>query len=134
MPRKKPTASFGDIQPIMKQAVNSEGVRYRVRTYGDAINFRQRCYSYRSRLRDKAADRMGEIPGMEVSIPEDSIHIQIVDMKGRNWSAKAPPKGDKKFPFDVLLTHKEITGELLTLKGEPLLFDEDEPTVEDLGL
>lgn len=131
---RKPTASYGDVQPVMRQAVNSEGVRYRVKSFGAAINFRQRCYSYRMRLREIAAERMGEIPGADISIPEDSIYIRIEDMNGRNWTSKSPSKDKKKFPFDVVLTHRELEGQLLTLESEPIELDKDDSEVEDLGL
>jgi hypothetical protein len=104
----------------MQKAVETDGLRYRVSSWGKAVNFRQRCYTYRSRLRRLAEKRMGEVPGMEPSIPEDSITIRIEDMDGFNWSSKRPPLSNRAENYDVVLAHRAIDGQTLTLSGEPV--------------
>jgi len=130
---KIPAASvtYTDVMPIIDQAVASgQGVRYRLPTYGDAVNFRQRCYKYRTILRQEATKRMGEIEGYIASIPEDSLILQIWGLDGQNYSSKAPP--DKSLTHDVLIIYREVVGELLDLDGNPI--DIDPEPIESEGL
>lgn len=133
--KKNPATSYGDVRPIMESAAESmRGVRYRLSSFGAAINFRMRCYMFRRAAQDLAAEQLGPVPGIAASTPYDSLSISIEDQHGCSWNRR--PENLQEHPyFDVVLRHNAPKGQLLDADGNEIALDFEGPenTVEPVG-
>ncbi len=121
----QPTSSYSDVAPIMKAASEQEaGLLYRLPTYNQAVNFRQRCYRWRKNMLKLAAQQMGEVPGLEPSTAYDSLQLTIVNGAGETIRSRPDNPQD---PHAVKFIHAEPTGELLDLDGNPLTLTSPTP-------
>lgn len=112
--------SFSDVLPIINEAASRErGVRFRVPSWGKAVNFRQRCYAYRAREQRAAEQRAREIPGLESSTIYDTLTIAIEDIYGTRYGPGNRPE-NKAQPFDVVISHREAIGTLLDADGQAI--------------
>lgn len=128
-----PTSTYADVIPIMDAAVNNErGIRFRLPTWGKALNFRQRCFRYRARYREEELIRLGHIPGLIPRSPYDHLQINIEAPSGKDYTM-ACPKELRSTPFDVVIRAKTPDGQLLDADGNPLEIHEEQQ-IGDLGL
>ena len=129
---QKSIASFGDVRAVMEKAAAApKGIRYRLQTWGSAVNFRQRCYRFRKAELDLVRDRMGMVPGLPITTPYDSLEITIENDEGTKL-IKKPTRPSAH--YDIVLKHREITGQLLDLDGEILPEEEPKPQIGGLEL
>lgn len=116
--------SYGDVIPILQLAASRpDGVRYRLASYGKAVNFRQRCYRYRAQVRK--AQAIGELI---LSTPYDDLVISLETPDGRQVLEKIVG------PVDVVISHQQITGELLDGEGNKIEIKEaynDQSVLDD---
>lgn len=74
MPTSTNLATYADCKQVMDTAVaHNLRLTYQLHTEGDAINFRQRCYSFRKLLYMENR----EIPGMTAGTRYDALRIRI---------------------------------------------------------
>lgn len=135
MARKTNSSVFIDTAPVLRAAATSDsGIRFRVSSWPKAVNFRQRCYRYRTALREEDAQRMLHVPGYLPSTPYDTLEILIETPAGEPFTASCPPELRDR-PYDVVIRHKAPTGQLLDADGKPLsLHDEQQLPHLDLDL
>lgn len=123
--------AFTDVQQVMDQAaLRPTGLRYRLKRWGEAVNFRQRCYKFRAAAQRHAREQFGLVPGYIASTPYDSLELRIEDDRGVRMQNKPTP--GSKF-FDVVIRHREAhgevldidTGETIDLNAAPEGFDND---------
>jgi hypothetical protein len=127
------TSSYTDVIPILDAALRSErGIRYRLPTWGKALNFRQRCYRFRARYREEEKQRLGNIPGIIPRSPYDSLFIQIESPAGENYTQSCPEEL-KASPFDVVIKEMVPDGQLLDEDGNPIELHA-EHQIDNLGL
>lgn len=103
---KRSPAAYADVIEILDKAVATGSLRYRCRTYGLAINFRQRCYGYRALAYQLANEQLGEVPGLRATTPYDGLEIIIQDSLGGTISRKGSPSPY----FDVLIQYRASKG------------------------
>jgi hypothetical protein len=117
---RSPSSTFIDTAPVLQAAANSpRGVRFRMPTWSRAFNFRQRCYRYRTALREEDAQRMFHIPGYLPSTPFDTLELYIESLSGENRTKDCPHELRSQ-PHDLVLRHKTAMGELLDADGNPI--------------
>ena len=75
--RKKSPAAYQDVKQVLDIAVAKPNLRYECKTPGDAISFRQRCYSYMKLLREQNDEILGIVPGHRSETPYDALYIQL---------------------------------------------------------
>lgn len=133
MTRRTPSSTFIDAAPVLRAATTStSGVRFRVESWPKAVNFRQRCYRYRTALREEDAERMVHVPGYLPSTPYDGLEILIETPAGQLMTSKCPPELRQQ-PFDVVVRQKVAVGQLLDGDGNPITVH-DEPYISDLDI
>ena len=91
MPRsskKHSPAAYQDVKYVMDLAVQKPGLIYRLKSYGAAVNFKQRCNQYRNLLREMAGEQVIHVPGFRPSTAYDTIIIRQFNENG-----EADPKG-----------------------------------------
>jgi hypothetical protein len=117
------SSTYADVIPVMQAAAASpRGVRFRMRSWSTAFNFRQRCYRYRALFRKEEALRMQHIPGYVPSTPYDTLEVVVEGIDGTRRSAGCPEEFRSQ-PHDVVLKHKTANGELLDADGQPLALE-----------
>lgn len=109
--------AFSDVQQIMEEAIARGGVRFRVSSWGKAVNMRQRCYRFRKAQQKLAREQLGFVPGVPISTPFDSLEITIEDQLGAKLIQRPT---ETKAKFDLVLRHREPDGEFLSLDGTDL--------------
>ncbi len=116
MPRKNPASMF-DAAELWQKAVErlEEGIelRWRVKSYGYAVNIRQKCYSWRKKQLQLAAERIGEIPGMTPSTPYDVFSISIRMPGDKPVQPGENPSGKYEY-FDLVFYTESLQGEEIT--------------------
>jgi len=81
-------ASYRDCHFVLDLAMEKDGLVYQCETPGAAISFKQRCNTYRARLREADAASNVIIPGYIAESRFDPLVIRQVDSNGKN-----DPKG-----------------------------------------
>lgn len=76
---KSSPAAYPDCQKVMEMALENPGLIVRFNTVGRAVNFKQRCYRYRTALRELLLEQQGNIPGLPIETPYDAMIIQHVE-------------------------------------------------------
>ena len=71
------SAHYNDVKPIMDAALERPGLIYELKSINQAHHFRQKCYKYRTFLRDLEEERVGNIPGHAVTIAYDILVIRF---------------------------------------------------------
>lgn len=85
---------YRDCHRIMAMANTRPGLLYVFDELGQAINFKQRCNIYRTKLREKDAEVNSRIPGYLPESPFDILIIRQVDESG------TPARTGKILRFD----------------------------------
>lgn len=75
-------AAYSDVRQIMDLAIQKPGLRYRLKTYGAAVNFKQRCYNYRNLCREMVAETLLNLPGTRAETVYDILVIRQTDETG----------------------------------------------------
>lgn len=118
---------MSDVGQIMTAALESpEPLHYRLPSIGACINFRQRCYKWRTEQHRLAAERFGEVPGIAPPAPYEVLTLSVHDALNRavvhnNQKHVTPAQvhlRDAQAPGYVRLAKKEATGVLETESGE----------------
>lgn len=78
---KSSPAAYPDCQKVMEMALENPGLIVRFNTVGRAVNFKQRCYRYRTALRELLLEQQGDIPGLPIETPYDAMIIKHVERK-----------------------------------------------------
>ena len=111
-------AAYDDVKLVMDLAVKKPGLRYECKTYGAAVNFKQRCNRYRNLLREMAQEQVEFVPGYRAEVEYDRLNIRQfndegkIDRKGRILVFAAreplgkiidPETGEEIDPFNTLV-------------------------------
>jgi hypothetical protein len=112
--------AYADVITVLNLAVEKPGLRYRLKSYGQAINFKQRCYRYMKILRDQQEEISGFVPGFVPETIYDKLIIRQVNETGDN-----DPKG-RLISFET----RDISGDLIDPEtGEAISVEGITPTV-----
>lgn len=112
----RPLPAFADVQQVMdKAAERPSGLRYRLHTYGAAVNFRQRCYKFRVKQQEHMKESYGMVPGYLPTTPYDDLEIAIESPSGERL--KRRPTEHFKF-YDVVFRHREPQGLMLDVETQ----------------
>ena len=107
--------AYADVQEVMERAVEADtGLRYRLPSYGSAVNFRQRCYRFRSMQQQMLYKQVGNVPGAMLTTPYDDLELLITDTKGKRINRKTHTSNPAA-PHDVVIRHRTPSGEILPL-------------------
>lgn len=109
-PRKKSPAAYADVKFVLDMALNKPGLRYILKTYGAAVNFKQRCYTYRNLIREMTAETLQGIPGVRAETAYDKIVIKQI-----NEANEFDRKG-----CVLVFEHIELDGRLIDETGEEI--------------
>jgi len=96
-------AAYDDVKIVMDIAINKSGLQYVCKSYGAAINFKQRCNKYRNLLRDINEEQIRHIPGARAEVAYDILSIRQVNAAG---------EPDRKGAI-VVFDHREPIGKLI---------------------
>ena len=103
--------AFSDVQEVMDRAsLNPNGLRYRLKTWGQTVNFRQRCYRFRKAQQKLAREELGFVPGIASTTRYDDLEITIMNSHGEQQIKKPTLHYDY---FDVVIRHRELQGEII---------------------
>ena len=95
--------AYQDVKAVMEMAIKKPGLRYKMKSFGAAINFKQRCGIYRNMLRDMAAETLQHIPGARAETVFDVLVIRQINEGGE------PDRRGNVLRFD----HQELLGQLI---------------------
>jgi len=96
-------ASFNDVKFVMDLALQKPGLQYVLKTYGAAVNFKQRCNKYRNLVRDMVAESLAGSPGFRAETAYDPLVIH---------QCGADLKPDRKGCI-LVFHHQEVEGTLI---------------------
>ena len=105
---------YRDCHKIMSIANAKPGLLYVCSTVGKAVNFKQRCNVYRTKLREKDAEVNFRLPGYLPESPFDILIIRQVDESGASTPKGTILRFDHNRGEDGKLIDPE-TGEEITL-------------------
>jgi len=77
----RPIGAFPDIKPVLDQALKSGGGVYELRSYKEAVRWRQRAYQYRAALQALERNR-NILNDRDFSTPYDKLSLTLT--KGSN--------------------------------------------------
>lgn len=109
MAQPKFASQFPDVRKVFEYALKAGGARYKLESVNAAIQWRQRAYTYRSKLRKELES--ASLPGQIVSTPFDPFIIRLEDST-------------------CVISMVEATGELSALSGAPVVFTEAKDNFE----
>ena len=115
--KKNSPAAYADVKVVMDLAVDRPGLQYHCKTHGAAINFKQRCNSYRNLLREMSAEQVSLIPGHRAETVYDVLVIRQVDTSLSHSRKGAILIFDHEEPRGKLIDPE--TGEELHLSDVP---------------
>lgn len=75
-------SAYGDVKTVLEHAMQHPGLLYRLKSYGAAVNFRQRCYKYMKLLREIESEQAFGVPGFRPEILFDCLIIRQIDETG----------------------------------------------------
>lgn len=117
-------AAYSDVRTVLDLALEKPGLTYVLKTYGAAINFRQRCHRYIKILREQEEERTGFVPGFRAELLYDTLAIKQLDASG------APSNKGCTLRFEV----REVGGQLIDpTTGEEIHLPNLHPTIEEKG-
>ena len=125
---KPNTRAFLDCRAVFERAAQDGRAFYKVKSYQQAVNFRQRSYSWRKEQQRLAKEQLGDVPGIEASTPYDHFALRIIGPEGDVITQK--PLDYKTHPSLMERPHVvefysyEIQGEILGADGEPITEDD----------
>tara|TARA_R110000868_G_scaffold76760_8_gene220462 strand:- start:3144 stop:3512 length:369 start_codon:yes stop_codon:yes gene_type:complete len=76
-------AAYSDVRTVLDLALEKPGLIYKLKSYGQAINFRQRCNRYRKILREQEVEISGHVPGFRPETAYDTLNIRQTDEHGK---------------------------------------------------
>lgn len=103
-------AAFTDVIPAWEEAATAGSLRIRFPTYGAALNFRQRCYTYRTRQREQLASHVGLVDNFIPESPYDTFTIELQDPLGEIVARKP---GRPAAYYDIIIRRREMPGEII---------------------
>lgn len=116
-------AAFRDVKHVLDLAVKKPGLRYKLKSPGKAVNFKQRCNIYRRLVREMAAETLMAMPGMRAETAYDCIIIRQINDAG---------EPDRKLGCILVFDHQELGGELFDPEtGEQIELPNVSPFLEE---
>lgn len=114
--------AFSDVQEVMERAaLNPRGLRYRLKSWGQTINFRQRCYRFRKAQQKLAREELGFVPGVASTTRYDDLELFILNSRGEPQITR--PTVHYEY-FDIVIRHREPQGEIIEED-----YDQEEPPI-----
>lgn len=72
-------SAYADVKYVMDLALKKPSLRYKCKSTGAAVNFKQRCNRYRNLIREQAQEAAGIVPGYRAETAYDTLVIRQVN-------------------------------------------------------